>query len=167
MDGPVRWLRLTVASPPMPVAMMVMVVMVAMMPAMPPIMVMMMVPPPMHFRRRRPGIFLNGCSGAGIAERHGVRRRRKREQRANGGEPENLRELHEISPSVLCHACSEWPVATLHAIWRPRVECALNERATKMNEGRRFAAVIDARAMTRQPPSRRLRGNTLTTDGRD
>ena len=164
MDGPVRWLRLTVASPPMPVAMMVMV---AMMPAMPPIMVMMMVPPPMHFRRRRPGIFLNGCSGAGIAERHGVRRRRKREQRANGGEPENLRELHEISPSVLCHACSEWLVATLHAIWRPRVECALNECATKMNEDRRFPAVIDARAIRANRRHGDHAGNTLTTDGRD
>ena len=79
----------------MPVTVMMMVVMVAMMPAMPPIMVMMAVVPPMHFRRRQPGIFLNGCSGAGIAERHGIRRCSKREQRADGGEAQNFRELHE------------------------------------------------------------------------
>jgi hypothetical protein len=92
MNGPARWLRLAAASPPMPVA----VVMVAMMmPAVPPMVVMV---PPVNFRRRQPGIFLNGCGGAGIAERHGIRRRSEREQRANGREPEKLRELHEISP---------------------------------------------------------------------
>ena len=100
MSGPVRWLRLTVASPAMPVAMM-MVVMVAMMPVMPPMVVMM---PPMNFGRRQPGIFLNGSSGAGIAERHGVCRRGEREQCANGGEAQNFRELHEISPSCVTPA---------------------------------------------------------------
>jgi hypothetical protein len=133
MNGPVRWLRLTAASPPVPVAVMMVVVMMAMMPAMPPMMVMMMMPP-VNFRRRQPGVFLNGRGGAGIAERHRIRRRSEREQRANGGKAQNFRELHEISPSVLCHACAEWLVATLHAIWRPPLECALNERATKMNE---------------------------------
>jgi hypothetical protein len=82
----------------MPVA----VVMVAMMmPAVPPMVVMV---PPVNFRRRQPGIFLNGCGGAGIAERHGIRRRSEREQRANGREPEKLRELHEISPSCVTPA---------------------------------------------------------------
>ena len=85
----------------MPVAVMMMVVMVAMMPAVPPMMVMMS---PMNFRRRQPGIFLNGCGGAGIAERHGIRRRNQRQHRANGREPENFRELHEISPSCVTPA---------------------------------------------------------------
>jgi hypothetical protein len=80
---------------------MMMVVMVAMMPAVPPMVVMV---PPMNFRRRQPGIFLNGCGGAGIAERHGIGRRSERKQRANGGKAQNFRELHEISPSCVTPA---------------------------------------------------------------
>jgi hypothetical protein len=83
----------------MPVTMMVMMVVVAMMvPAMPPMMVMVS---PMNFRRRRPGIFLNRHGGAGIAERQGIGTFgwcREREQRADGSESQNFRELHEISP---------------------------------------------------------------------
>jgi hypothetical protein len=61
----------------MPVTMMVRMVVVAMMvPAVPPMVVMV---PPVNFRRRQPGIFLNGCGGAGIAERGGIGRRSKRE----------------------------------------------------------------------------------------
>jgi len=165
MNGPVRWLRLTAASPPVPVAVMMVVVMMAMMPAVPPIMVMMM--PPVNFRRRRPDVFLNGRGGAGIAERHRIRRRSKREQRANGSKAQNFRELHEISPSVLCHACAEWLVATLHAIWRPRLECALNERATKMNEGRRFRRDQRTRNDARTAVTAIRPRNTLTKDGSD
>ncbi|WFU17112.1 hypothetical protein [Bradyrhizobium sp. CB3481] len=79
MNGPVRWLRLTVASPAMPVAVMMMVVMVAMMPAVPPMVVMM---PPVNFRRRQLCIFLNGRGGAGIAERERIGRRSERKQDA-------------------------------------------------------------------------------------
>ena len=118
-------------SPPVPVAVMMMVVMVAMMPAMP--LVMMMMVPPMHLRRRQLGVFLNGRGGAGIAERKRIGRRGERKQRADGSKSQNFRELHEISPSVLCHVCAEWLAATLHAICRLRLECALNERATNMN----------------------------------
>ena len=77
----------------MPVAMVVVVVV-----AMPPMMVMMMTVSPVNFGRRQPGVFLNGCGSAGIAERQCVRRRGKREQRANGSETQNFRELHQISP---------------------------------------------------------------------
>jgi len=83
----------------MPVAVMMVVVMMAMMPAMPPIMVVMMMVSPMHFRRRQLCVVLNGRGGAGIAERERIGRRSERKQCANGGEPENFRELHEISPS--------------------------------------------------------------------
>ena len=70
--------------------MMVVVMMAAVMvPAVPPMMVMM---PPMHFRGR------------------------EREQRANGGEPQNFRELHECSPWVGVHVCAESLAATLYAI---------------------------------------------------
>lgn len=117
-------------SPAVPVAVVMMVA--VMVPAM---MAMIMVPP-MHFRRRQPGIFLNRRGSAGIAERQCIRRRSEREQRTNGGQTQNFRELHEISPSVL--RWREWLGATLHAIWRARLECALNERATKMNASRRF-----------------------------
>lgn len=163
MNGPVRWLRLTAASPPMPVTVM-MVVVAIMMPAVPP---MVMMVPPVNFRRRRPGIFLNGRGAAGIAQRHCIRRRGEREQCTNGGEPKNFRELHKISPSVLCHACAEWLVATLHAIWRPRLECALNERATKVNEGRRFRRDQRTRNDARTAVTAIRTINTLTTDGRD
>jgi hypothetical protein len=82
-------------------AMMMMVVAV-MVPAMP---TMMAVVPPMHFRRRQPGIFLNRRGGAGIAERQGIGALGwscEREKRANGGEAQNFRELHECSPWVGC-----------------------------------------------------------------
>jgi hypothetical protein len=62
----------------------VMVVAMMMMPAVPPMMVMM---PPMHFRCRQPGVFLNRRGGAGIAERQRIGalgRSRERQQRANG-----------------------------------------------------------------------------------
>ena len=95
MNGPVRWQRLTAVSPAMPVTVMMMVVAI-MVPAVPPMVVMV---PPVNLRGLRPDIFLNGRSRAGIAERHRIRRRSEREQRANGGEPENFRELHKISPS--------------------------------------------------------------------
>ena len=75
----------------MPVAM---VMMVAMVPAMPPMVVVMMTVSPVNFRRRQPGVFLNGCGRAGIAERQCVRRRGEHEQRADGGEPQNFHELH-------------------------------------------------------------------------
>ena len=79
----------------------------AMMPAVPPMMVMM---PPMHFRGRQPGIFLNRRGGAGIAERQRIGAlgwSRECEQRANSGESQNFRdrnfrELHECSPWVGC-----------------------------------------------------------------
>jgi hypothetical protein len=91
---------------------MMMVVVAVMVPAMPTVMAMM---PPMHFRCRRPGIFLNRRSGAGIAERQRIGALGwscEREKRANGGEPENFRdknfrELHECSPWVGCHVCAE------------------------------------------------------------
>jgi hypothetical protein len=137
-------------SPAVPVAVMLMVVMVAMMPSMPPMMVMVTVVPIMHFGRRELRVLLNRCRGAGIAERNRIGRRGEHEQRTNGSESQNFRELHEISPSVLCHACAEWLVATLYAIWRLRLECALNERATKMNKAAAFAS-IGARAMKREP----------------
>jgi hypothetical protein len=88
----------------------------AMMPAVPPMMVTV---PPMHFRGRQPGIFLNRRGGAGIAERQrtgALGWSCEREQRANGGEPHNFRELHECSPWVGCHVCAESLAATLHAI---------------------------------------------------
>jgi len=75
--------------------------------------------PPMHFRRLRPGILLNCGGGAGIAERQRIGAlgwSRERENRANGGEPHYLRELHECSPWVGCHVCAESLAATLHAI---------------------------------------------------
>lgn len=112
---------------------MMMVVMVAMMPTVPAIMVMMTVMPPVNFRRRQPRIFLNGRSSAGIAERHRIRRCGECEERADGSKPQNFRELHEISPSILCHVSAERLAATLHAICRVRLECVLNERATNMN----------------------------------
>ena len=96
-----------------------MVVVVAMMvPAVPPMMMIMTVPP-MHFRCRQPGIFLNRRGGAGIIERQRVGALGwscEREKRANGGEPQNFRELHECSPWVGCHVCAESLAATLHAI---------------------------------------------------
>ena len=111
---------------------MMMVVMMAMMPAMPPMMVMMMVPP-MHFGRRQLCVLLNGRGDAGIAERQRIGRRGERKQRADGSKPQNFRELHEISPSILCHVSAERLAATLQAICRVRLECVLNERATNMN----------------------------------
>jgi hypothetical protein len=95
-----------------------MVVVAVMVPAMPPMMMMMTVPP-MHFRGRQPGIVLNRRGGAGIAERQRVGALGwscEREQRANGGEPQNFRELHECSPWVGYHVCAESLAATLHAI---------------------------------------------------
>ena len=73
-----------------------------MVPAVPTVMAVM---PPMHFRCRRSGIFLNRRGGAGIAERQRIGAlgwSRERQQRANGGEPHNFRELHECSPWVGC-----------------------------------------------------------------
>jgi hypothetical protein len=93
----------------------VMVVAMMMVPAVPPMMVMM---PPMHFRGRQPGVLLNRRGGGGIAERHRIGalgRCCKREQCANGGQPQNFRELHECSPWVGCHVCAESLAATLHA----------------------------------------------------
>jgi hypothetical protein len=96
---------------------MVVVMMAAVMvPAVPPMMVTM---PPMHFRGRQPGVFLNRRGGAGIAERQRIGalgRRCEREQCANGGEPQNFRELHECSPWVGVHVCAESLAATLYAI---------------------------------------------------
>src|SRR5215203_3122689 len=60
---------------------------------------------PMHFRCRRPGIFLNRRGGAGITERQRIGAldwRCEREQRADSGESQNFRELHECSPWVGC-----------------------------------------------------------------
>jgi hypothetical protein len=82
-----------------------MVMVVAMMMVVPAMPTVMAVVPPMHFRRRQPGVFLNRRSGAGIAERQRIGalgRRSEREQRANGGEPQNFSELHECSPWVGC-----------------------------------------------------------------
>ena len=100
-------------------AMAMMMVVVAVVPAMPPVMVVMVTMPPMYFRGRQPGIFLNRRGGAGIAERQRIGalgRRSEREHCANGGEPQNFRELHECSPWVGCHVCAESLAATLHAI---------------------------------------------------
>ena len=81
-----------------------MVVMVMPMPAVPPVMmVVVMAVPPMHFRGRLPGVFLNRRGGAGIAQRQRVGalgRRSEREHRADGGEPQYFRELHEYSPRI-------------------------------------------------------------------
>ena len=96
---------------------MMMVVVAVMVPAMPT--VMMAVVPPMHFRCRQLGVFLNRRGGAGIAERQRIGALGwscEREQRANGGEPQNFRELHECSPWVGCHVCAESLAATLYAI---------------------------------------------------
>jgi hypothetical protein len=74
---------------------------VATMMVVPPVMVVMAVMSPVHFGRRQAGILLNRRGGAGIAERHCVGalgRSCKREQRANGGESQNFRKLHEYSP---------------------------------------------------------------------
>jgi hypothetical protein len=68
-----------------------MVMAMMMVPAVPPMMAVM---PPMHFRRRQPGVFLNRRGGAGIAERHRVGAlgwSSERKQRANGSEPKNFR----------------------------------------------------------------------------
>jgi hypothetical protein len=94
---------------------MMVVVMMAMVPAVPTVMAVMVTMPPMHCRCRQPGILLNRCGGAGIAERQRVGalgRRSEREQRADGGEPKNFRdknfrEPHECSPWVGCHVCAE------------------------------------------------------------
>jgi hypothetical protein len=76
----------------MPVTMM-MVVVVMTMPAVPAMMVMVVAMEmmtgmsPVHFRRRQPGIFLDGRCRSGIAERERVRaldRGCEREQCANG-----------------------------------------------------------------------------------
>ena len=70
----------------------------------------MAVMPPMHFRCRRSGIFLNRRGGAGITERHRIGAlgwRCEREQRADSGESQNFRELHECSPWVGYHVCAE------------------------------------------------------------
>ena len=101
-------------SPAVPVAMMMVVV-----SAMVMVPTVMAVMPPMHFRCRRPGIFLNRRGGAGIAERQRVGalgRRCERKHCANGGEPHHFRDLHECSPWVGCHVCAESLAATLHAI---------------------------------------------------
>jgi hypothetical protein len=93
-----------------------MVVAMMMVPAMP---MVMAVVPPMHFRGRQPGVLLNRRGGAGIAERQRIGAlgwSGERQQRANGGEPKNFRELHECSPWVGCHVCAESLAATLHAI---------------------------------------------------
>jgi len=69
-----------------------MVMAMAMMPA-------VMVPmPPMHFRGCQPGVVLNRRGGAGIAERQRIGalgRRGERQQRADSGESQNFRELHQ------------------------------------------------------------------------
>ena len=79
-----------------------MVVAMMMVPAMP---MVMAVVPPMHFRCRQPGVLLNRRGGAGIAERQRIGalgRSYEREQRADSGESQNFRELHECSPWVGC-----------------------------------------------------------------
>ena len=93
-----------------------MVVAMMMVPAMPTVMAVV---PPMHFRGRQPGIFLNRRGGAGIAERQRIGalgRSCEREQRADSCESQNFRELHECSPRVGVHVCAESLAATLHAI---------------------------------------------------
>ena len=97
----------------------VMMVVAMMVPAMPTVMAVMVAMPPMHFRCRQPGIFLNRRGGAGIAERQRIGALGwscEREKRANGGEPQNFRKLHECSPWVGCHVCAEKLAATLYAI---------------------------------------------------
>ena len=54
-------------SPTVVAVMMVVVMMPVMVPAMPAVMVMAVVPP-VHFRRRQPGILLNRRGSAGIAQ---------------------------------------------------------------------------------------------------
>jgi hypothetical protein len=73
-----------------------------MVPAVPTVMAVV---PPMHFRGRQLRVLLNRRRGAGIAERQRIGAlgwSRERQQRANGGEPHNFRELHECSPWVGC-----------------------------------------------------------------
>jgi hypothetical protein len=67
-----------------------------------PMVVMMTMPavmtmPPSHFCRHRPGVFLNGRGGAGIAQRQRVGTlgwRGENEHCANGGKAQNFRHLH-------------------------------------------------------------------------
>src|SRR4051794_38986502 len=82
----------------------------------PTVMTVMTVMPPMHFRCRQPGVLLNRCSGAGIAERQRIGapgRSCECEQRANGGEPKNFRDKNFRER----HACSPW-VSRLRRIAR-------------------------------------------------
>ena len=70
---------------------------VMMVPAMPMMMAVPAVMPPVHFRRRLPGILLNRRGGAGIAERERVGalgRRGEREHGANGRQAQNFHDLH-------------------------------------------------------------------------
>jgi len=78
---------------------------VAMMMVVPSMPTVMAVVPPMHFRCRQPGVLLHRRSGAGIAERQRIGALGwscEREQRADSGEPQNFRELHEclLGPGV-------------------------------------------------------------------
>ena len=95
-----------------------MMMMAVMVPAMPTVM------PPMHFRGRQPGVLLNRRGGAGIAERQRIGALGwgcERQQRANGGEPQNFRdknfrERHECSPWSGVASAPNRIAATLHAI---------------------------------------------------
>jgi hypothetical protein len=95
--------------------------MVVMMPVPP----MMMMAPPVNFRRRQPGIFLNGGSGAGIAERKragALGRRSEHEQGAYRSQSQNFGELHEISPSNVTSAPNGSPQRCTQS-----AACDLNE----------------------------------------
>ena len=93
MSGPVDVCARLSLLPAAPVAMMAVMVVATMMmvPAVPTAVMAMM--PPVHFRRRQLCVLLNRRGGAGIAERHRIGalgRRCEREQRADGGESQNL-----------------------------------------------------------------------------
>ncbi|MEH2623709.1 hypothetical protein V1292_001764 [Bradyrhizobium sp. AZCC 1719] len=113
-SGPVGICAKLPQSPAVPVTMMMVVMaMMVVVPAMPPMMVVVvavMVMSPMHFRRRQPGILLNRCGGAGIAERQRIGalgRSGKRQQGTNGRKPKNLHYLHIQSPRVV--GCTSAP----------------------------------------------------------
>ena len=71
--------------------------MVVMVPAVPVMVAVPAVMPPVHFRRRLPGILLNRRGSAGIAERERIGvldRGGEREQGANGRQAQNFHDLH-------------------------------------------------------------------------
>jgi hypothetical protein len=128
------------------VAMMVEVVPMRAMPAM--MVVTMMMAPVLHVRRRELRVLLNGGRRGGIVERERVGAlggRRKRQQRADHSQSQNFHYTHEPVSLIVCHVGVERLAATLHTIWRRRLERVLNGRVTNVNGAallRRTAHVV-------------------------